>query len=163
MKALSVKQPYAALLATGQKTLEVRSMRTNYRGAVVICASKKLHENYDYYNVDKGVCYLLSGDKGFAYDIDFDLLHHSGQAIAFANLVDVRLMRPEDESLTGCEYACGFYVWVFENPRLIEPQYITGQLGIFALDIEPKYLDNATNNAPTSHQFAHTAGTSPTA
>lgn len=158
MKALSVKQPYAALLATGQKTLEVRSMRTNYRGPVVICASKKLHVNYDYYNVYKGVCYLLSGDKGFAYDIYFDLLHYSGQAIAVADLVDVRLMRPDDESLAGCEYACGFYVWVFENPRLIEPQYITGRLGIFELIIEPKFLEHADcklhhKNKPVSYRW----------
>lgn len=38
MKALSVKQPWAALIASGEKPYEVRTWRTDYRGPLVICA-----------------------------------------------------------------------------------------------------------------------------
>jgi len=40
MKALSVRAPWAALIAHGHKTLEIRSRRTHYRGALLICESR---------------------------------------------------------------------------------------------------------------------------
>lgn len=41
MKCLSLRQPWASLIASGQKTIEVRSWRTHYRGPLVICASAR--------------------------------------------------------------------------------------------------------------------------
>jgi hypothetical protein len=38
MKALSLKEPWATLVASGKKTIETRKWRTNYRGPVLICA-----------------------------------------------------------------------------------------------------------------------------
>ena len=40
MKALSLWQPWASLIATGAKTWETRSWPTAYRGPLLICASK---------------------------------------------------------------------------------------------------------------------------
>lgn len=40
MRALSVRQPWADMIASGRKTLEVRSRRTHIRGEIVICASR---------------------------------------------------------------------------------------------------------------------------
>jgi ASCH domain-containing protein len=40
MKALSVREPWASMIASGQKTIEVRSRRTHYRGPLAICASR---------------------------------------------------------------------------------------------------------------------------
>ena len=37
MKALSVRAPHAGRIASGAKTLEVRSRRTHYRGLLTIC------------------------------------------------------------------------------------------------------------------------------
>lgn len=37
--ALSVKEPWAGLIRSGRKTIEVRSWLTKYRGPLVICAS----------------------------------------------------------------------------------------------------------------------------
>ena len=42
MKALTVRQPWASLIADGRKTIEVRSWHTNYRGALAIHAG--IHE-----------------------------------------------------------------------------------------------------------------------
>lgn len=39
MKALTVKQPYAAYIADGHKTIEYRSWKTDYRGPLLITAS----------------------------------------------------------------------------------------------------------------------------
>lgn len=47
MKALSIKEPFATLIANGDKTIETRSRKTNYRGELFIHASgKKLAKEY---------------------------------------------------------------------------------------------------------------------
>lgn len=40
MKALSVRAPWAGLIASGEKSLEIRSRRTHYRGELLICQSR---------------------------------------------------------------------------------------------------------------------------
>lgn len=45
MKALSVWQPHAILLATGARIIETRSWPTNYRGEILIHAAKKMDED----------------------------------------------------------------------------------------------------------------------
>ncbi|HFC8533055.1 TPA: ASCH domain-containing protein [Neisseria lactamica] len=40
MKALSVRQPYAFLIGNCEKSIELRSWKTDYRGDLLICASK---------------------------------------------------------------------------------------------------------------------------
>ncbi len=40
MKALSLKQPWAELVVSGRKTLEIRTWRTKFRGEFFIHASK---------------------------------------------------------------------------------------------------------------------------
>jgi hypothetical protein len=39
MKALSVKNPWAELIACGRKTIELRTWQTSYRGPIVIVSS----------------------------------------------------------------------------------------------------------------------------
>lgn len=41
MKALSVKQPFANQILTGQKRIEYRTWQTPYRGDLVICSCRK--------------------------------------------------------------------------------------------------------------------------
>lgn len=40
MKALSVKPHWAALIASGRKTIETRKWSTSYRGPLLICATR---------------------------------------------------------------------------------------------------------------------------
>lgn len=42
MKALTIKQPWATLIALGEKKYETRSWRTNYRGKLAIHAGKQI-------------------------------------------------------------------------------------------------------------------------
>jgi len=71
LKCLSLKQPYADLLARGRKTIEIRKWNTNHRGPFLIHASK---------NVNKDACLTLGFDennlvkgaiigKAFVYDV----------------------------------------------------------------------------------------------
>ena len=45
MKCLSLKQPFANLLAFGEKTVELRKWNTKFRGEFLIHASKKIDED----------------------------------------------------------------------------------------------------------------------
>lgn len=40
MKCLSIKQPFAELVISGRKKIEIRNWKTNYRGELLIHASK---------------------------------------------------------------------------------------------------------------------------
>lgn len=106
MKALSVRQPWASMIAAGQKTIEVRTWRTNYRGPLVICASAKPH-----------------GDLP------------TGIVTAIANLVNVRPITHYDASSACCDVDPSTeFAWMLADVRpveFIEP--VKGQLGLFSL------------------------------
>jgi len=63
MKALSIKYPWVTLIAQGKKNIEIRTWQTQYRGPLLICASKK--PTFDY----------------------------AGYAICIVDLIDIRLNR----------------------------------------------------------------------
>jgi hypothetical protein len=44
MKCLSLKQPYADLLVSGDKTIETRTWNTKFRGQFLVHASKTINE-----------------------------------------------------------------------------------------------------------------------
>ena len=44
MKALSIQPYYATLIAMGYKFIELRSWKTDYRGWILICASKAINK-----------------------------------------------------------------------------------------------------------------------
>ena len=120
MKALSIKQPWASLIATGKKTIEVRTWRTNYRGNLLIVSSKKIDEMYPYKN------FLRLG-------LPF------GKAIAIARLSDCRPMQPEDHRAAMCPFKAGAFSWVLENVRQIRHFPVRGQLGFYNVEL-PKEI-----------------------
>ena len=79
MKCLSLKQPFADLLALGEKTIELRKWNTKFRGKFLIHASK---------NIDKEACERL--------DIDIDKLA-KGAIIGSAILYDVKKYKNQEE------------------------------------------------------------------
>lgn len=113
MKALSVRQPFAELIALGHKPIEVRSRRTSYRGPLVICSGAAWHAD--------GV--RLYGERGVR-----------GVTVCVVELVDCRPVEPTDtdeaclpmEMLRPRDFA-----WVLARPRRVEPVAIKGRLGLF--------------------------------
>ena len=63
MKALTIKQPWAALIIEGYKIYEFRSWKTNYRGKILIHAGKTLEkemiEKFNQYNLDYKYGYII--------------------------------------------------------------------------------------------------------
>jgi len=103
MKCLSVRQPWASMIARGEKTIETRTWPTEYRGDLIIVSS--LRPRID------------------------DL--PAGQALCIARVVDCRPMTRADELAARCELYAGAFAWVLDNIRPVEPVAVTGKLGLY--------------------------------
>lgn len=126
IRALCVKQPYADLLTRvsfrdsegnfhAEKTIEVRSRNTNFRGDILICSSAKP---------------VLKG-------------HESAVTCGFVELYDVKPVEEftEDDWKATCipekDRPSKAFGWLVRNPRRVVEMPIKGQLGFYSL-IVPK-------------------------
>ena len=105
MKALSIKQPWASMIAQGDKTIETRSWGTEYRGELLIVSAKS------------------------------PKIEPAGFALAIVHLVDCRLMTERDEIEACCRWLPRTYAWLLDDIRKIEPFPVRGQLGLFNIEI----------------------------
>lgn len=105
-KAISLKQPWANLVASGKKTIETRKWTTKYRGDLVICSSKKPE------------------------------IPPAGYALCLAELYLIEPMKKEHESKACIKIYPGAYSWFLRNVRpLKSPIPVKGSLGIFNLEL----------------------------
>jgi ASCH domain-containing protein len=79
MKCLSLKQPYAELLVSGKKSIELRNWNTSFRGKFLVHASK---------NIDK--------DTSESLGIDYSMLIR-GAIIGTAVLYNIKQYRNKTE------------------------------------------------------------------
>jgi len=107
MKALSLHQPWASMIASGAKTIETRTKSTNYRGDLLIVSTKKPEI------------------PGFPL----------GQALCIAKLVNCRPMIASDEAAARCKLNEGAFSWVLSEIRQIKPFYVRGQQGLFEVEL----------------------------
>jgi hypothetical protein len=122
VKALSVRQPWAELIARGAKTLEVRSRRAHYRGPLAIVASNSAVS-------DDGMSALAK--HGLCESV-----LSRGQVICVVELIDSRPMTAADAFDGGacCPFEAGKQVWVLRNARRVEPPLpMKGQVSMFPL------------------------------
>lgn len=106
-KAISLKQPWANLVASGKKIIETRKWSTKYRGDLVICSSKKPN------------------------------IKPAGYALCFVELYDVKPMTIKDEEKACVKIYPKAYSWFLRNIRPIKPIIpVKGQLGIFDLKLK---------------------------
>ena len=108
MKALSVKQPWASMIASGKKTIELRSWQTRYRGRLMICASKNP-----------------------------DTPPPVGCALAIVTLVYCKRATQADENAARCKVRVGRdFAWVFSNIGRINPWPVKGGQKLFNVPYE---------------------------
>ena len=125
MKALSVRQPWAGLIESGEKTIEVRTWKTSHRGPLMICAGA-----FVYKKMSREV------DAAFHVMKRNGTVARRGCAVCIVDLVDVRPIKRSDES--DAHYS-GFkagkdYAWVLENVRKVQEIPVRGRLSVFTLD-----------------------------
>ena len=132
MKAISLKQPFAALVAAGVKKYETRKWKTEYRGPLLIQASLMPHSLFCGYNFESQILELDNWSAKRFYNLSRYLIPHSGEMICVVDLVDIRPFenKKEVEDLACCDWYDG-YIWKLENPRQTYPIPIKGQLGLF--------------------------------
>ena len=125
-KCLSLKQPYAQLVASGKKTIELRTWNTKFRGEFLIHASKKIDvKAYERLKIDP----------------------HSlitGAIIGKVNLYDVKsydsresLMRDRKRHFADVDdIDPGFGFKIKDAQKFREPIIIPGKLGFFNIEIK---------------------------
>lgn len=114
MKALSIHPYYAMAIVTGQKSIECRTWKTDYRGDLLICSTqKKFHGTIP------------------------------GHALGVVTLQDVVPMTKKhlkDALMAPADFRPGLYAWIMTYNRLIVPQPVKGKLSLWECDITPEYI-----------------------
>lgn len=116
MRALSWKQPYASLMLHGK--IETRTWRTNYRGWVLICASKQPYSTNQVKNISGEGLYLGINKILSYFKTNASI---TGKIIGIGELVDCRPMTKEDEESCYVKYREGLWCHVYENVSPIVP------------------------------------------
>lgn len=125
MKALTIQQPWAELIVSGQKIVENRTWQTPYRGRIAIHAGR-------------GTAYLTRAELR---------RYTAGAVVGYADLVGcfslqwLQCHRRDIARLTGCTYsACqvldhryteGPWCWLLERVTRCTPVFCPGQLGLW--------------------------------
>lgn len=138
MKVISLTQPWATLIAIGEKRVETRSWHTIYRGPIAIHAAKGLSA----VGGKRGLVELCSMEPFFTSLDKLDA--HAlplGAIIAYAELYDIKRTRDVageisyEERMFG-DYSSGRYAWLLRNVTpLAVPIACKGALGLW--DFQP--------------------------
>lgn len=125
MKVLTLKQPWASLVANGYKVYEFRSWKTKYRGEILIHAGcgvdKEWMKKVKDYGIDfpkkKILCKIVLEDC-ILIDDEFN-----------------KMINMMDENVYGRKKRDG-YAWKIGRVTKVEiPEVINGQLGLWNYDI----------------------------
>ncbi len=108
MKTISLKQPYANLVASGKKTIETRKWTTKYRGDLIICSSQN------------------------------PKIKPFGQALCIVELYDIKPMTKDHEKKACVKVYPKANAWFLRNLRRIKPFPVKGQLNIYEVNLPDK-------------------------
>lgn len=115
MKALSVKQPYATLIVEGEKTVEVRSWKTDYRGDILIVSSSRPAYKHGEEDMPDGVL------VGIVELVDIVPLEQK-------HLYDAYMEGLSDDEIKG------LYAWILEKPAKFDTYLpMKGKLRLFEI------------------------------
>jgi hypothetical protein len=126
MKALTLTQPWATLVATGLKKVETRSWSTSYRGPLAIHAAR---------GFPRIAREFAEGERARGRLVaDVPL----GAVVAIARLVDVLPASEVKDEISALErgygdYSPGRYAWMLEDIQALpEPIAARGMLGLWS-------------------------------
>jgi hypothetical protein len=131
LKALSLKQPFAWLIANGYLLVDDRSWGTQYRGPILIHASKGLYEAY-YQHIRSNTDVPIP---------DRDKLEYGG-VVGIADLVlcsqpgqlPAGISREQRAHFGGVHQE--YYGFLFAQARPLPLMPCAGKLGIFEIDMD---------------------------
>jgi len=141
MKALTIHQPWASLIACGAKVYETRSWKTNYRGRIAIHAGKKsaysvidkMFPNTGEQTADEiNFVYAVRERLGDEFEEDIPY----GAVIATAELVDCKFITEQMivsklEKLFG-DFTPGRFAWELRDIQVLaKPVPARGRQGLW--------------------------------
>ncbi|WP_027085424.1 ASCH domain-containing protein [Cohnella panacarvi] len=153
MKAISIHQPWATLIAIEAKKFETRGWKTNYRGTIAIHASKTepvkvlrtlpkadqiriMNRYYKELNIESGAIgkmpvgsVVCTAELIECYEVHED---HTGDAVLMlGGVTKVWVPRDSDEFAFGGYYN-GRFAWELTNVKLLDnPIPAKGQQGLW--------------------------------
>lgn len=131
MKAISIWQPWASLIALGHKRIETRGWSTGHRGPLLIHAAKKWDDTIEQ------MCHGLRIELGLCGITDPASLPR-GVAVCVVDLLSCRAVEDLPPGSTNAreralgDYSPGRFAWQLGNVRRfrVTPQVI-GKQGLF--------------------------------
>lgn len=133
MKALTISQPYASLIVSGEKWVENRTWATQYRGTLAIHAGK----GKQYLTREEMRDYPIGCVIGFVDLVGCVPLEWAEQFAGYSASQATYGGRTLEE-IVSHKHAEGPYCWILANPiALPEPLPTRGSLGLW--DWEPGY------------------------
>ena len=127
MKALTIKEPFASLIANNIKKYEFRTWKTNYRGYVLIHAGKSIDKNailkFKKYNLNYQNGYIIAIAKivdCIKVDDDFRKVLKKENNYVYSHVI-------EDNNWNG-------YAFKLEEIQKIEPIKTNGKLSLWDYD-----------------------------
>ena len=123
LKAISLKQPWADLVASGAKTIETRKWSTPYHGGRILIVSSKKPDM-----------------EALPPGSDPNYFGPYGHAVGIALLVGCHPMKKEDELAACCPLYEGAIAWVFVDQHRIKPFPVSGRLGLYDVEIQKDLL-----------------------
>lgn len=151
VKAISLWQPWASLMAIGAKKIETRGYPTKVRGLVAIHAAKRWTAEQRQLTtlpvVTDAVRFHMREKTDPAYPLG--CIVAVGELVACKLIVAsfppaesytavydaTRMIPPSEPERSFGNYEPGRYAWIFENVRAIEPIPCKGKQGWFNMEI----------------------------
>lgn len=147
MKAVTICQPYAELIARGDKPIENRSWPTSYRGPLAIHAGKSR-------------AWLGDDDERKYGPFIYGAVVAVADLVACLNIRDAWQWPADHKWLAAHEHANGPWCWVLDNiRRLPTPIPARGAQGLFDIDIQALTPDTPQETNIVSWQPIPTAPT----
>lgn len=114
MKALSINPAYAGLIFSGDKTVEIRSWPTDYRGdLLIVSTAKKLKDT-------------IPG--------------HALCVVKLADVVPLQKKHLKAACVPKSFYQPGLFAWILTDLRLIRPIPLKGKLSLWNYDGDIEFI-----------------------
>jgi ASCH domain len=138
MKALSIQQPWAWLIANGPKDIENRDWNTSYRGLVLIHAGKQVDSSF----FDGNSLFLAYAEQTLGWDVAAVIPqslteYERGGIVGYATLKDV-------VTKSESRWFRGKYGFVLSERTPVPFIPLRGQLGLFDVYAEVEAQINTT-------------------
>lgn len=130
LKALSLWEPWASLVACGAKRVETRSWSTSHRGEIAIHAACRWGREQR----------EIASERAFVVALGDGFEPKLGSVLAVANLIDVREITPSSvpphpESAFG-DFTPGRFAWFLADVRAVAPPVPSrGAQGMFLMSV----------------------------